>query len=193
MRHSPVFRGIILVATAAFFPALQVSAQDQQQPSVAEAARLNREQKKPAAKPAKVFTDDTLSKPSAAPSPNQPEGQPAPQTVSPAEPAAPAAETDSAASPAKPAADSEQVKAEIAALKQQVAEMKTQVELLQRLLALDQDALYSKPDYQRDKDGKAKLDAEQADLQAKQEELAQLKAKLAALAPPADTAKPEPK
>jgi hypothetical protein len=56
-----------------------------------------------------------------------------------------------------------------------------EVDLVQRSLSLDQDAFYSKPDFSNDKDGKAKLDAEQADLKQKQDDLAQLKAKLAGL------------
>jgi len=64
--------------------------------------------------------------------------------------------------------------------KQQVAALQGEVDLVQRSLSLDQELLFQTRLF-NDKDGKAKLDAEQADLKQKQDDLAQLKAKLAGL------------
>jgi DNA repair exonuclease SbcCD ATPase subunit len=77
-------------------------------------------------------------------------------------------------------------KAKIEALKQEVADKAKEVDLQQRALALANDSYYSRPDFSKDPDGKAKLDAMQSDLAQKKDELAELKAKLKELAPDAD-------
>jgi len=71
-------------------------------------------------------------------------------------------------------------------LKLQVADKAKEVDLQQRELALANESYYSRPDFSKDPDGKAKLDTMQSDLAQKKDELAQLKAKLKALAPDAD-------
>ncbi|POA76652.1 hypothetical protein C1882_28805, partial [Pseudomonas sp. FW305-E2] len=63
-------------------------------------------------------------------------------------------------------------------LKQQIAEKQLEVDLVQRALALANDNFYSRPDFSKDEDGKAKLEAMKIELAQKQEELAQLKAQL---------------
>ena len=204
---------------AAVVPPLATLAQSQDAPvpSVAEAARRAREQKKAAAKqPAPVITDDTL-KPSApaaqaanAPAPGQsPEAAPG----SPAPAAQPAADSSASpdanaapapAGPAAPAAnagDTDQKakdSAELAALKQQVADAQKGLELLQRELALQQDVYLSNPDHSHDVAGKAKLDAMLGQITDKQQAVDALKTQLAALqassgttAPPAPTAPPQ--
>jgi hypothetical protein len=53
-------------------------------------------------------------------------------------------------------------------------------------LALENESYYSRPDFSKDPDGKAKLDAMQSDLAQKKEELAQLKVKLKELGADSD-------
>jgi hypothetical protein len=182
MRHIIIVRAFALILPLACSFALPLAAQDSQNTSVAEAARRSREQKKATPKPAPIITDDTLT-PAPTPAPgaatNAPTGQ---QSPVPAEGVAAPAGSTTPDENAPSAADvAEQKKKDGEALKQRVAAMQSEVDLVQRSLSLDQDAYYSKPDFSNDKDGKAKLDAEQADLKQKQDDLAQLKAKFAAL------------
>jgi hypothetical protein len=205
----------ILAAAVLPWTALAQS-QDPPAPSVADAARRAREQKKAAAKqPAPVITDDTL-KP-AAPAP-QAANAPAPAQSSEARPAKPPAlaaqpaagssgapEASAAPAPAGPpaadAGDTDQKakdSAELAALQQQVAEAQKGLELLQRELALQQDTYFSNPDHSHDLAGKAKLEATLEQITDKQQAVDALKSQLAALqassgttAPPAPTAPPQ--
>jgi len=66
-------------------------------------------------------------------------------------------------------------KAEIATLKQEITDMAKEVDVQQRALVLANESFYSRPDFSKDPDGKAKLDAMQSDLAQKKDELAQLK------------------
>ncbi len=155
---------------------LVLSAQDPA-PSVAEAARRSREQKKKAAKPATVVTDDTLHPSgSASSTPNQENAQPAEPSTS-----GTTTDQDSKQSDATAADKEKKKKADIDALKQRIAEQKEAVKLTQREIVLQQDTFYSNPDYGHDTAGKEKLDALKADLQQKQGVLADLRSKLASL------------
>ena len=163
-------------------------AQSDQGQSVAEAARKAREQKKTAAKPSTVITNDTL-KP-ATPETVQnataaTESMPGTNTAAGSNATADAAK---ASQPANGPSEEEiaKKKAEIAALKQEITDMAKEVDVQQRALALANESFYSRPDFSKDPDGKAKLDAMQSDLAQKKDELAQLKAKLKELAPDAD-------
>ncbi|MGB7844036.1 MAG: hypothetical protein WBL63_00345 [Candidatus Acidiferrum sp.] len=184
MSHTTILRSLALLIVAVFFSSIRLAAQDA--PSVAEAARRSRQQKQTSTKPAHVVDNDTL-----------PPSKTAPDSASPSlVPAAPPA-SDSAAQPgeanASSAADNEgEKKAQIETLKQQIAERQQSADLLQRELALEQDNFYNKPDHERDKSGKAKLDSMQTDLKQQQADLAELKAKLADIAPQADTKPSEP-
>jgi hypothetical protein len=62
-----------------------------------------------------------------------------------------------------------------------LARAEEDLKLSQREAALAQDTVYSKPDYQRDKTGKAQLDAMQQQINDRQEKLEQLKTRLAAM------------
>jgi hypothetical protein len=163
-------------------------AQSDQEQSVAEAARKAREQKKTAAKPTTVITNDTL-KPATPATVQQAtavtESVPGTEAT-----ATSGATTDAttAAQPAKGPSEKEiaEKKAKIEALKQEVADKAKEVDLQQRTLALENESYYSRPDFSKDPDGKAKLDAMQSDLAQKKDELARLKAKLKELAPDAD-------
>jgi uncharacterized coiled-coil protein SlyX len=171
-----------LTATLFSFPTFGQS-QDQQTPSVAEAARRAREQKKKSEKPARVISEDTL-KP--APGPTNP---PDLQTAKAAEPgAAPPA----AAAPAAPATRAAEATpnekkesagnaTEAASMKTQLEELEKELDLLRRELPLERDNYYSKADYARDTAGKSKLDALQQQLTDKQQDVDALKTRLAAL------------
>jgi hypothetical protein len=163
-------------------------AQSDQGQSVAEAARKAREQKKTAAKPGTVITNDTL-KPATPGTVQQATAvtESVPGTDATAATGA-AADAKTAAQPAKGPSEEEiaKKKAEIAALKQEITDMAKEVDVQQRALALANESFYSRPDFSKDPDGKAKLDAMQSDVAQKKDELAQLKAKLKELAPDAD-------
>lgn len=210
---------IAAILAAAVLPwTAPAQSQDSPTPSVAEAARRAREQKKAAAKqPAPVITDDTLKPTAPAPqAANAPAPAPSP-AAAPANPPAPAAQTaadssgapdaSAAAAPAgqpAPAAnpgDADQKakdSAELAALKLQVAEAQKDLELLQRELALQQDTYISNPDHSHDLAGKAKLEAMLEQITDKRQAVDALKTQLAALiassgttAPPPPTAPPQ--
>ena len=182
MRHTTIVRSLALILPLACSFALPLAAQDSQNTSVAEAARRSRERKKATAKPTPIITDDTLT-PVPTPAPgsatNAPAGQ---QSAATAPGVAATAGSNTSDENAPSAADvAEKKKKDVEALKQQVAALQGEVDFAQRSLSLDQAAFYSKPDFSNDRNGKAKLDAEQADLKQKQDDLAQLKAKFPAL------------
>jgi hypothetical protein len=162
--------------------------QSDQEQSVADAARKAREQKKTAAKPNTVITNDTLK-------PATPETVQNATAATERMPGAdatassdPTAQTANAAQPPKEPTEEEiaKKKAKIEALKQDIADKAKEVDLQQRSLVLENESYYSRPDFSKDPDGKAKLDAMQSDLTQKKDQLAQLKAKLKELAPDAD-------
>jgi len=179
---------VLLVACLAGMPGAW--AQSEAEQSVAEAARKAREQKKTAAKPSAVITNDTL-KPATpgtvqnatAATESMPGTKPSTDTATDA-----TADAASAAEPPKESAEAELAakKAKIEALKQQIADKAKEADLQQRSLALENESYYSRPDFSKDPDGKAKLDAMQSDLAQKKDELAQLKAKLKDLGVDAD-------
>jgi len=178
---------ILLAACLMGMPGAQ--AQSDQGQSVADAARKAREQKKTAAKPGTVITNDTLK-------PATPETVQNATAATERMPGADAAASSdatttpaaSAAQPPKESTEEEiaKKKAKIEALKQDIADKAKEVDLQQRSLALENESYYSRPDFSKDPDGKAKLDAMQSDLAQKKDQLAQLKAKLKELAPDAD-------
>jgi len=190
MRARLSFTTIALLLGAAISYSPTASAQSSQQDSVAEAARRAREQKKAAARPAPVITDDTFKS-----APAKPEVQ-TPSADAPATSTAPAdsEQTQSAAANKTPdaAREAARKKAELAALKQQVEDKQKEVDIAKREFGLESETYYSKPDFSHDREGKARLDAMQTALKQQQDELATLKAKLAATAPEdTDTSKTE--
>lgn len=184
--------------TAAIPVSARAQSQDSQTPSVADAARRAREQKKAADKqPAPVITNDTLKPAAPAPSPDA--------TPAPGSSAQPAADASNAPAPSSapaaadksaqgsPASDGDQKSkdsTEVAAQKQQLAEAQKELDLLQRELALEQDNVYSKPNSASDAAGKAKLEDLTQQLAGKQQSVEALKARLEALLGSADTAAP---
>ena len=183
-----------ILAAACFLGMPGARAQSQPEQSVAEAARKAREQKKTAAKPSEVITNDTLKPATPATVQN---ATAAIESMPGTKPSADTA-TDAAASAAQPAKESTEEdraakKAKIESLKQQIADKAQEADLQQRALALANESYYSRPDFSKDPDGKAKLDAMQSDLAQKRGELAELKAKLKDLAPDADERPVAPK
>ncbi len=172
---APVIAGLFLIS-------LPLVAQPTQEPSIADAARANREQKKTLAQPGKVVTNDSLSPSGSASTALKTTAEPPAGNASSDEPAAdqkPAAAPQSELSPA----DQEKLKAQISSLKQQLKEEQSEVELQKHLVELDKEAYFSQTDFARDTQGKAKLDAEQDDLKQKEEAFETLKAKLLGVAP----------
>lgn len=177
-----------------------------QQPSVADAARQARKQKKDSAKP-KVITDDDLPPHAVAQQEGIPVGGPPDLETQPPSRAAIAKAEAADEAPEKQAAeDAKEEDPEIARLEKQVLESEKELDLLKRELALDNESYYSNPDYANDPAGKAKLDDEQQQINAKQQEVDELKARLAVLrehqpprrkaksaqqAPPEQSEKPE--
>jgi hypothetical protein len=179
----PFIAACVLIPVAAARPQ---DSQDQQNQSVADAARRTREQKKAAAaKSSKVITDEDIDtkniKPGAeglnvgAP-PKLDTQPPSPAAVAAAEAADQAADS-AAKEPAKKSGEDPA----ISGLKGQIAQATKELDLLQRELSLDQDEYFSKPDYANDKAGKVKLDAQQRQINSKKEDLEGLKTRLAAL------------
>jgi hypothetical protein len=182
--------GVSLIVFGALLAAMpRAEAQSDQQVSVAEAARRAREQKKDAAKPVTVVTNDTLEPAKS--------GTPEVTTATATNAAGTSQGTDltvasatggqqgAADSTVTPAAkeapvDDAASKAELTALRQEIKEKQSEVDLAQRELTLGSDNFYSRPDFSQDTAGKAKLDAMQSDVAQKQDELTQLKAKLPA-------------
>jgi hypothetical protein len=189
MRHKFIVRAFFILLLGASFWSCSVAAQSTGDTSVADAARRAREKKKTADKPVAVITNDTL--PSASPTDSVVSS---PQAGTQENSAAPSSASRSTAPVIETPEDASKKKAEIAALIQEIADKQKSLDIEQRELALDSDTFFSKPDFEHDKDGKAKLNAMQADLQQKQDEIAKLKAKLAAIAPagslPPDSTKP---
>ncbi len=194
MRRTTLRLALPVVLASAMLPTAAL-AQSQDSPSVAEAARRARAQKKNSDKPAKVITDENLNVKegdvqSAAAGQLRMPGSPEPQ----AKPAAGAQVAPAGEGPKK-ASEDERVAKERAALKAQIKETLTDLDLLHRERTLEQDTYFSNPDYVHDTAGKAKLDALKQQESDKQEELDRLKARLAALPPVQDdsaTTPPKP-
>jgi len=159
-----------LLLPAATFP------QSQDTQSVAEAARRAREQKKTAAKPVKVITEDDVK-------PAVPDAATASPTSGFPIPSSGGAANPPAADGAKDQKDSQ----EVVQLKEQLKQAQNDLDLMQRELALAQDTYFSNPDYIHNTAGKAKLDAQKQQVGDKQEEVARLKARILELQPPQDT------
>jgi hypothetical protein len=166
-----IFLGAALLPAAAF-------AQSQDSQSVAEAARRAREQKKTAAKPARVVTDDDV-KPA---SPASSESTPAASAQAPSAANSPAAQSSAGSSGAQEPKDEKSSK-EIADLKEEIKQALNDLDVLQRQLSLEQDNYFSQPDYTQDTAGKTKVDGIKQQANDKQQELDRLKARLAELQP----------
>jgi uncharacterized coiled-coil protein SlyX len=200
----------VFSAVAIFSPALRAQSQDNA-PSVAEAARKAREQKKAAPRQSHVITEDTLSlRPAsadtgAAPPPGTVINTTPvmPSTETPASPKDASAETKKSAESSAPApADAkktEEQAAEIAKAKEMLVQLQSELDLLKRQLALNSETYYSNPDYARDTNGRSKLDDLQKAIGDKQISVQELKQQLeellqkAGISPDANDAPAPPK
>jgi hypothetical protein len=169
---------ISAVLAVALLPAAAF-AQSQDSQSVAEAARRAREQKKSAAKPAHVITNDDV-KPAAPASSESTPGSSAQASSSSAAGNPPAAQGPAGSSGAQEPKDEKSAK-EIGALKEEIKQALNDLDLLQRQLSLEQDTYLSNPDSAHDTTGKAKVDGIKQQTGDKQQELDRLKARLAEL------------
>jgi hypothetical protein len=150
-------------------------------PSVAEAARRAREKKKENAKPVRTLTNDDLP---AAPAGDAVTGT---ATTTPAAKGEDAAHDDGEKRPPASAND-EQAKqrkeinaAALERAKKQLAQLLSELDVMERKAVLDSDSYYSKTDYARDKEGKAKLDAEAQQISDMKQDAVELKARVAEL------------
>ncbi len=198
-------KGWILLTCALFMTGVLDTAVAQQGQSVSlgELARRLRDEKKAAAKPARVWDNDNIPKrPSAVSVVGQaaeeapegtaenaaaPTGTPANASAIPAGPAVGAAASEADGK----AQDASQVEAALADAKAQLASLQSDLDLLRRQLVLDQQQFYSKPDFASDKDGKAKLQAESEQVDAKQQEVAAAQQKVSELEAKLDSPKQE--
>jgi len=162
--------------------AAPAQSQDGSAPSVAEAARRAREQKKTAAKPVRTLTNDDL------PAAPVSRANAAEALVNRAKAEDNAAETSDAkqaqAAPVNDETSREKNAENAAALehaKKELAQAEHELDVTQRKAALDSDAYYSKPDFANDKDGKANLDAEAQQISEKKQAVETLKARVAEL------------
>ena len=193
MRYKIIVRTLSLAFAGVSLLALNVVAQEPAAPSVAEAAkraREQKEQKKDTAKPTPVITNDTLA-PSPSTSPTNPPAGPESPPADAGDKSASGAAAGAAKNSATDAAEEAKRKEQLEALKKLIAEKQREVDLAQRELALEQDTYFSKPTYTADKNGKAKIDADQADINEKKAQLASLRAEFGALGGVED-AKPAP-
>jgi len=166
--------------------------QTQQNQSVADVARRNREQKKNVARQSRVITNDDLDTEHFKP------GQEGFNVGAPASPrtGAPSAISLVATNAADQAAnfankqlspeskESEEAAAEdaeVARLKDKFAEAQNQLDWQQRELVLDQHTIYLNPNYTAYRIGQAKLDSEQQRINERQQEIEALKGPLAEL------------
>jgi hypothetical protein len=165
------------VLAATLIPAA-VRAQSENSQSVAEAARRAREQKKAAAKPAKVVTEDDMKPASSDATAG---------SATSAQPGTAAQPSSTGAQGPRNPAEAEKAAKDRAALKEQIKQTESDLDLLQRELRLDQDSFYSNPNSASDTAGKAKLDALKQQISDKQQDLDRLKAQLAALPEPQES------
>jgi spermidine/putrescine-binding protein len=168
---------ILGVAVCTGSPGAYARPQSDSDQSAAEAARKAKEQKKKSDKPVKTITDEDIAAKRAAAAK---EGAPPESSTEKAGETeqAPAAEKGGAASTKE---EIEKLEAELKELKEKLADAEKDLNLLQRDFALQSDQFYSKPDFKRDTDGKAKLDDMQKQIRNKQEDVDSLKTRVAAL------------
>jgi hypothetical protein len=156
------------------------SASDQQQDSLAAAARRAREAKKDQAKPAKVWDNESLA---STPGVISIVGQPA----APASNPAPAADGKSPAGN-PPAADKSAIEADLSAAKANLQSLKVDLDLLQRKYALDQQTYLGTPEYSSDTAGAAALANEKSQIDSKQQQITDTEKKVADLQAQLDAA-----
>jgi hypothetical protein len=166
------FTILLLTPLAAPFVAGPARAQDQDQDtSLAAAARRAQEQKKDQPKAAKVWDNTNLPTTGAVNVVGQepPAGGSSTQsTADTTASTAPAADTK----PAPTAAELAGLNSDLDVAKQRVADLKADLDVAQRKYTLDQQTYYGKPNFAADKAGAAALAAEKSDVDAKADAVA---------------------
>jgi len=165
------------LATLIAWPLAAAAQTQNQQTSVAEAARRAREQRKNAPKAAQVWTNDNLVSLSGA----------AVSVIG--IPAQPPARVEADAEAKKPAGgaaedkeqDLKKAEAKLAEAKKGLERDEKELDLLQRDLLLQRQQYYTSPDYASDTEGKARLDSLAGQIEGKQGEVQRDKEKIAAL------------
>jgi hypothetical protein len=183
----------------------QQTSDQQQQASIAETARRNREQKKSHPPATHSWDNDNIPT-----NPNELSvvGSPA---APPADENAPSARADNAAGApagaqnagaappsgdaAKEANNQAAVRSELDSAKDHLKTLMTNLDILSRQYTLDQQQYYSKPNYSSDRDGQERLNREQSDVEAKRQEVAEAQKKVdelqANLGPPSSPQPPQ--
>ena len=184
--HIPARIALAIMASQVFFVgAAQLQAQNPPAPSVADAAKQAREQKKNAASAAKIITDDDIDAKNVKPGAEGLTVSAAPEldTQGPSAAAVAAQEAADQRKDLSPTDDplKKGDSAKVAKLKEELAQAEEDLKLSQRENQLEQDTVYSKPDYQHDAAGKAMLEELQRQISDKQGLIEQLKARLSAL------------
>jgi colicin import membrane protein len=162
-------------------------AQDQDN-SLAAAARRAQEQKKDQPKAAKVYDNDTI--PTNGPVNVVGQEQPAGGSSTTADTSSNAMTVESSKS-APTAADVADLNSDLASAKQRLADLKADLDVAQRKYALDQQTYLSDPNHSMNKAGAASLDAEKSDIDAKAEAVADAEKVLAAAQAKVDEATKE--
>jgi len=175
----------ILFAQAFSLMAAHGQSQNTTAPSVADAAKQAREQKKNAATATKVITDDDIDAKSVKPGAEGLSVSAAPEldTQGPSAAAVAAQEAADQRKDLSPTDDplKKGDSAKVVKLKEELAQAEEDLKLSQRENQLEQDTVYSKPDYQHDAAGKAMLEELQRQISDKQALVEELKARLTAL------------
>src|SRR5271163_3127795 len=165
--------------------AAEAQSQNSTAPSVADAAKQAREQKKNAASAAKIITDDDIDAKNVKPGAEGLTVSAAPEldTQGPSAAAVAAQEAADQRKDLSPTDDplKKGDSAKVAKLKEELAQAEEDLKLSQRENQLEQDTVYSKPDYQHDAAGKAMLDELQRQISDKQALVEELKSRLTAL------------
>lgn len=177
MNFVPLKLAILVCSFALYFAWPAPASPQDQQPSLAEAARRAREQRKHAPKAARVWTNDNLpTTAGAAVSVVGLAAEPvAPEEAQPAGPLAKAAASEEKDKERK------ETEAALARAKEQLENAQKELDLLQRDFNLQRQQYYSNPAYTSDTVGKERLATLRGQIDAKQQEVQQAKEKIAAL------------
>lgn len=169
--------GVALLTTSAKARPQDLPAQQDQ--SVADAARRSREEKKNAARQARVISNDDLDMEYFKPG-QEGLNLDAHKDSGATDPASSSSNKESRAKD-KELEEEGGLDGQIAKLKEQIADAEDRLKWQRRELALDQDTVYSNPNYTDTHAGKAKLDAEQQQINERQQEIEVLRMQLEAL------------
>jgi hypothetical protein len=162
-----IARWTFLILLIAPLCATSARAQDQQDDSLAAAARRSQEAKKDQSKPAKVYDNDSL--------PTTGGVNVIGQDQSSADSASATGNAGSSAAGAKPAPSPKQLSAmdaSVSASKELLKNLKADLDIAQRKYTLDQATFYGTTNFAADKAGAAALDGEKSDIDAKVAEVA---------------------